>query len=292
MRPTDENQNASNRPNLMSSPRATGSEENILDMLERDAGKRRSPVVRFAWYGTAAILIFGLAGALVWLVRDNSMKRELDVMLATPTPVAPTPAEPAVAAMVVPAASEVHVHAQGAAIIDNPEASSPEVAAQPQVAAPVEEAERTLPAVAAPAAQPEPPPLVLLSPQEAAAVRGEAVAAAAKPEAINHVREAPPEPDTELLQPDMPVAKAVATRTAPVAERVATKAQVQATPRAAAGQARGSARAAAQKPKKNAPTAAPDEPIDGDVALISAIIMHATRHAAERETPPTRKTEP
>jgi len=283
----------------MSSPRATGSEENILDMLERDAGSRRSPVARFAWYGAAGILILGLAAALVWLVRDNSTRLELDVMLATPTPAAPTPAEsadaamavPADAAMAVPAGAELHAHAQGAAIIDNPEASSPALASQPQAPAPVEEPERTLPAVAAPAVQPEPPPLVLLSPQEAAAARGEMVAEAAKPEQVNHVREAPPEPDTELLQPDKPVAKAVATRTAPAAARVAVKAAVQSAPRAAAGQVRSSARAAAPKPRKNTP-AASDEPVDGDVALISAIIMHANRHAAERETQAGKKAEP
>lgn len=273
MRPTDENQNASNRPNLMSSPHGGGSEENILAMLERDAGSRPSPTARIAWYGTAGLVVIGLIGALVWLVRDNPANRALDKALATVAPpAASAPAQASTAAMAVSVPAEVHAHAQGAAIIDNPEAA-PVATARAQAPATVtEDAARAAP-VPAPSAQPEPPPLVLLSPEEAAEARGETVARQARPEPVDRAREAPPEPDTHLIRPENPLAA----RADPPPARVAAKA---ARP---PSQSRAKERTTAAKPRKNAPAPAAEEAVDRDVALISAIIMHSSRHAAERE---------
>ncbi|QNA99652.1 hypothetical protein [Massilia sp. Se16.2.3] len=73
MRPTDENQAASTRPNLMSSRRSAG-EDNILAMLERDSARRNGTRVssaRLAWYGAAAALTGILAGGVAWLAYDN-----------------------------------------------------------------------------------------------------------------------------------------------------------------------------------------------------------------------------
>src|SRR5689334_18592833 len=73
VRPTDENQAGSTRPNLMSSRRGAG-EENILAMLERDSARRngsRMSGVRLAWYGAAAALAGVLAGGIAWLAWDN-----------------------------------------------------------------------------------------------------------------------------------------------------------------------------------------------------------------------------
>lgn len=79
MRPTDEDQSGSRRPNLMSSTRRTASETNILAMLDRHEsggpgrrllrGLRRMPAM--AWYGTAGMLVIGLVGSLAWLARDS-----------------------------------------------------------------------------------------------------------------------------------------------------------------------------------------------------------------------------
>jgi hypothetical protein len=74
VRPTDENQTGSRRPNLMSSSRRTGAEINILAMLD---GQARKPgpfarLPRAAWYGSAGVLACVLIGAVAWLVHDQS----------------------------------------------------------------------------------------------------------------------------------------------------------------------------------------------------------------------------
>ncbi len=79
MRPTDEDQSGSRRPNLMSSTRRSANEINILAMLDRHEsaglaqrmlrGLRRMPAL--FWYGTAGVLVVGLVGTLAWLARDG-----------------------------------------------------------------------------------------------------------------------------------------------------------------------------------------------------------------------------
>lgn len=79
MRPTDEDQAGSRRPNLMSSTRRTASETNILAMLERRAsGRLRGRLLRLfqrlpgvTGYAAAGALVIGLVGMLAWLARDG-----------------------------------------------------------------------------------------------------------------------------------------------------------------------------------------------------------------------------
>jgi len=79
VRPTDEDQSGSRRPNLMSSTRRSANEINILAMLDRHEsaglpqrmlrGLRRMPAL--FWYGTAGVLVVGLVGTLAWLAGDG-----------------------------------------------------------------------------------------------------------------------------------------------------------------------------------------------------------------------------
>lgn len=70
MRPTDENQSGSRRPNLMSPSRRTTGEINILAMLDGRAPGRRLLAGRaVVWYGAAGVLACALLVALAWLVR-------------------------------------------------------------------------------------------------------------------------------------------------------------------------------------------------------------------------------
>lgn len=74
MRPTDENQTGSRRPNLMSSSRRTGGEINILAMLDGQA-RKPGPLARLpraAWYGSGGVLACALVGVVAWLVHDQA----------------------------------------------------------------------------------------------------------------------------------------------------------------------------------------------------------------------------
>ncbi|MGB9110771.1 MAG: hypothetical protein WCC39_18940, partial [Telluria sp.] len=75
MRPTDEDQPGSRRPNLMSSTRRSAHEINILAMLDRQSSgplprrllRRFSSRPALLWYGAAGLLVCGLVGVLGWL---------------------------------------------------------------------------------------------------------------------------------------------------------------------------------------------------------------------------------
>lgn len=179
MRPTDENQYGSTRPNLMSSSRR-GSEESILSMLERDSGRsRRHSAGRMTLYGAAGLLVVALVGTVAWLARDSGSQQQVEPTLVS------RPAPMVAMADVTPAPHESR-HAEGAAIIDNPE--PPPLG--PRSAAP----------------QPaDPPPLVLVTPQATAAPKAsEAVqqaaparlpaAAPAKPARVARAEPARPRP--------------------------------------------------------------------------------------------------
>lgn len=108
MRPTDENQAGSRRPNLMSSSRRTGGEINILAMLDGKTpgmlSRRVLGLPRTFWYGVAAITVCLLVAALAWLARTPASSRSADrdeAMLQPPPPVpvpAPVPTVPDVPA--------------------------------------------------------------------------------------------------------------------------------------------------------------------------------------------------
>jgi len=74
VRPTDENQAGSRRPNLMSSSRRASAEINILAMLDGQTGKRRrfTGLSRAMWYGGAGVLACALLGAAAWMVHDQA----------------------------------------------------------------------------------------------------------------------------------------------------------------------------------------------------------------------------
>jgi hypothetical protein len=76
VRPTDENQSPSKRPNLISSQRLRSGEINILAMLDGQTGRpfaqRLSALPPALWYGGAALLACALVGTLLWLARDTA----------------------------------------------------------------------------------------------------------------------------------------------------------------------------------------------------------------------------
>jgi hypothetical protein len=94
VRPTDENQPGSRRPNLMSSSLRTHGEINILAMLEGRA--RRSSPGRVAalpatlWYACTAVLACTLVGGLAWLahVADDRARAGVaaDTAVLAPAP--------------------------------------------------------------------------------------------------------------------------------------------------------------------------------------------------------------
>ncbi len=253
MRPTDENQAGSTRPNLMSSRRGAG-EENILAMLERDSAQRpgtRMSGVRLASYGAAAALAGILAGGVAWLAFDNhktaqELQARHDAVNAGAPPVM---ADAALPPPLPPAA--VQAPAMDA----------------PRTAVIVDESARPRDTVLASA----PPPLVMLPPHELKRATPPAPVARAVQESVQP-------------KPVKPAAPKLATRV-PTRKNV-DKAPKQASRVAKAAPARAGATSKARletaaRSRKAAPKA--DTQVDNDVALISAIIQHSERHRGERD---------
>lgn len=328
MRPTDENQHGSTRPNLMSASRPGGGEDNILAMLERDAGRggasQFSSHPRKGWYAGAGLLVMAMVGALGWLAWENANKVpevtvETTLVLpsgetslgaahdAPPAPVAALAEGSAhlhAAVSVSPAAAPAYdappvpadpapAQTAGAAIVDSPAptAEAPVMLAQAAASAPEQVQPSRL------------PPLVLLPPEELGTKRAPTAsapapdptkAAAAKPAQEDAAPAA--QPVARVDSAPRPASKAKrkpATRIAAKADlapaaRMSGKGDTPVPARASA-KARGAAKTALARAKKAparvttaAPSKAPDAGADGDVALISAIIMHSSRHAGER----------
>lgn len=254
MRPTDENQAASTRPNLMSSRRGAG-EENILAMLERDSARRpgtRMSGARLASYSAAAALVGILAGGVAWLAWDNHRTgQELqDQHDLASVAVAPQLAEAVAPPSLPPAAATAP-------------APMPEA---PRSAVIVDEAARGRDA-SVPAAPP--PPLVMLPAHE---LEG------AKPAPT------PARPVQESVQPKAAKAGTPKPAARPAAVKKADKPKLasrSAKPATARAATPAKARADATRPRKAA--AAADTTVDSDVALISAIIQHSERHRGKRE---------
>jgi len=248
VRPTDENQSPSMRPNLMSPRRpsaaATSGEDSILAMLEREPARRRKGAAgaassaRLAWYGAGGAVALALTGALVWLAANNDGRHRAaqDTMLADAGKAAQRPAPaslpaPAPAPALRPAALELQP--AGAAVIVD-QAPTPEGV----------------------------PPLRLLKPAPAA----------------------PPAPVPAAPVPVRPTAKAPPPRPAPAVTAEARPAASRPAPVPARPKpvlaAKGAARPAAPRAARPAaPARTPDAPLDADVALISAVIVHANGHA-------------
>lgn len=258
MRPTDENQGASTRPNLMSSRRGAG-EENILAMLERDSARRsgtRMTSPRLAWYCAAAAFSGILVGVVAWLAYDNHETATAMQVQVQAERVADE------AATVAPPFPEVpHTHASAPAL----EASAAAVIVdQPQ----------SMPAA--------PPPLVMLPPEQAPKAKPTAPPKETAPvQASTAPAPAPAPAATKPVAPakaDRQPALARADKSekpAPRAARVAKSAR----PAAA------KAGATARTRSRAAPPANAEPALDTDVALISAIIQHSERHRGERTQP-------
>lgn len=265
MRPTDENQSTSMRPNLMSPRRPSSSgEDSILAMLEREPARKRGgvpSVIRLACYGAGAGLALVLTGALVWLAANNEgLRPEVQEMVLADAGQAP----------------QLHPAPAG----NGTAPALPETGALVrQVAmAPVSAAPQPRPASAAVIVDQPPaesvPPLRLLKPapeqampeQAAAAVRVPVPAPAAAPPARPVARTTPP-----------PRPAAVAAEARPAARPAAPAAK----PRTALA-ARNAVRPVQPKVQRSGGAARnPDGAVDADVALISAVIVHANGHAPE-----------
>jgi hypothetical protein len=205
------------------------------------------------------------------------------------TATAPVGEEHPVAAMIAAAAIQDDrpvPQTAGAAIIDNP---------APAAEAPVVLAQAAPGAKAAPeSVKPSGlPPLVLLPPEEAGPKRTPtaAVHASALPKAVASVQR---HLDTAPASRPAAKAEAHASRTAArtnrtPTSRLAAKADPAPTRVSVKAQAHRAAKPVLARAKKTqvlataeSPAKAHDAAADGDVALISAIIMHSSRHAAER----------
>lgn len=268
MRPSDENQNASTRPNLMSSSRRTvAPDDGILASLERGSTNSQ---MRRSWLVFGATVSLLLTAMVAWLAYNNATS---------------------VRALSVEVRPEPHVLA-GPAAIDIP-AAPPDTTDAPEIqqAAAIVDVPDTAAAAAVAATAPARPPLVMLPPEKG----GAAPAPEARPVPREEIAQAPaPAPAAAALVPvkaasqpvPAPARSAAKAKPPQAATRTAEKTRPAARP-ARALAARPPVKAAAKKTSRSAGTTktkprAP-EVVDSDVALISAIVAHATHHAAERE---------
>jgi len=272
VRPTDENQGPSTRPNLMSSRRGAG-EENILAMLERDSARRsgtRMSSSRLAWYGAAAAFSGILVGVVAWLVYDNHET-----------------------------ASALQVQVQAERVPEIDAVSPPALLDAPHTmaSAPPPQTPNAAVIVDQPPGPAAPPPLVMLPPEPAAKARPPAPPKEPAPVAA---RPAPATVAAAVAASAAAGAKAAPAAAKPVksnkaekagkADRADTLARADKPARPAARVARagrpGVAKAGAPARTRGKAAPAPAEAaVDTDVALISAIIQHSERHRGEREQP-------
>ena len=279
MRPTDENQAASTRPNLMSSRRTAG-EDNILAMLERDSARRvggRISSPRLAWYCAAAAFAGILVGVVAWLAYDNhttatAMQVEAERVAENPAPPSPPALSPA-APPPEPAPMQL-AEAPRAVVIDQPQdrpASPP-----PLVMLPPEEAGAAKPTVQAKEAPPAPKSEAASPPKPAPAPKLASVEPAKKTEKPAKAEKADRTLKATKADKADKAEKTGKTEKAEKAQRPAARAAKPPAQRTAV------ADKAPARNRKNAPAGSADATVDNDVALISAIIQHSERHRGER----------
>jgi hypothetical protein len=264
VRPPDENQNDSTRPNFMSSARrAAGADDNILARLERDAKRSKSgkswKYARIAWSTLASVLVIGLIITLVSLARENlTVHRQPVLIEAKAAPPEPLGAAASAAMVAKGGFAPLPIPAMklAAAVIDvppEPAQLTPMVMLKPAAEAP---------------ARPVAPTLAARSP-------------APKPAAKN----APAKPAQSAKPAPARAVAAAPTRTVAAAapRAVAVVAPPRPVPTAAPARSIAAAPARAKKAAPATAVLAPEPAaVDSDVALLSAIIMHASRHAGER----------
>lgn len=248
MRPTDENQHGSTRPNLFSGARRPISEgNNLLARLERDSARQASGNrSRAAWYVAAAALVLLLLAVVGYMAYENAN-------IVHVLPVAQPPIGPHAAIANVGARSDSN------ATMANQPSNPPVQRNAPSYAeesAPARDDAKPL------------PPLVLLHANAADAVKPappEQLAEAGKT-GMSLVVPAPA-PVRKIVRPVL--SDLMSTAPPPIPSTLASPT----APRPPAS----------TRTRKSAPARAMAEaPVDTDVALLSAIIIHASSHADER----------
>ncbi|NNG23378.1 hypothetical protein [Telluria aromaticivorans] len=248
------------RPNLMS-PRRTSGEDSILAMLERDPMRKRGTGAasggRLAWYGASGAVAFALTGMLVWLAAGNDgvnldasgLPLDQPVLAGAAPPAAaggrsdpPPPALPEAA----PALRQVAMAATTAPPVPRPGGAAVIVDQEPAHDVPPMRVLK--PAPAKPATLPP-----VRVPVPVAAPRPMARTPASKPATLA---------TGEPRQAARPLASPARPRPVAVARNAVRPAQ-----------------AKAQRPAS--PAKGADGHVDADVALISAVIVHANGHAPE-----------
>jgi hypothetical protein len=251
VRPTDENQDGSTRPNLLSGGRRRiADDNNILARLERDSVRQalgnRS---RAAWHVAAAALVLLLVLFVAWVAYQNTGPEPV-----APTPRAPVDMGPASATVInpaspwsmLPSSAPQHASSTTGAVAPPPSPSSEAVH------------DRSASQL---------PPLVLL----------EKPFASAKPSATPQVARVAPVQTARNTNP------APAPAPAPAIKAAAAEPS-RAAPSATVTLARASPQPGTKpRPRKLAlDEATADTPVDADVALLSAIIIHDSAHASEK----------
>ena len=245
MRPPDENQHGSTRPNLFSGARRRFSEDdNLLARLERDSARQASGNrSRAAWYVAAAALVLLLLVVVAYTAYENA-----GIVRLLP-----------VAQPVGPDAAVVPVHPGDNAAIPDPPSNLPVQRNTPWHAAAPTFARDDAGSL---------PPLVLLHTHDAESVkpvRPEQLANAPKP--VMQLTIPAPAPVQKIVKPAL--AALIPAAPPPAPSRVASYTAPQA--------------AVAARIRKPAPSRdVAEAPVDTDVALLSAIIIHAGSHADER----------
>jgi hypothetical protein len=258
----------------MSSSRRGGTEESILAMLERDAGRgigtRMSSNARMVWFGAGGLLAVGLVGVVVWLARSDPAEQRAEE-----------------AALAVAGAAHAEHMAK-----DHPAATPPGHGGAIVVDAQANQSQQPA----------KTPPLVLLTPPVKAAVPRQNPVPASAGAVIEDEAPTPKTPQELASTPEESAAQirddahAPPTRLAKAAPSQPEKKRASKTIRAdtarahaATRHARALARTAASSPAhppakvKKAPAVPHETPVDSDVALISAVIQHANNQRAQRE---------
>jgi hypothetical protein len=239
VRPPDENQHGSTRPNFMSASRRPSSgEDNILARLERDgkraaAGKSWKHMnMTIVWCGLASLAVVGLIALLTSLAKEN------------------------IAAVRKPLVPEAKVSAPNRYV--DPDSRSgfaplPAPPEPPRRAALIVE-EPVVPPISKVADMPRVPPMVMLKPAATVPPKPATAPPALRSAPARIAAKSPPARPVRLKVAPHPPARLVAA--------------VPARPNRLAQSA------LAARPEPAA--------VDSDVDLLSAIIMHSSRHSGER----------
>lgn len=253
MRPTDEDQSGSRRPNLMSPSRRTTGDINILAMLDGQAPGRRLRVLPAAFrYGAAGVLACSLLATLVWLVQDDTPARAAGPAARPAGATAPRDTQPArthdVELIVtqrddlLPASDSMSVSVPGTRTAPARTAASPALRGTAATRGAV----------------------IIDMPQPAPAVATAIAATPAHDAAGTAATDVQPAPDGHAT----------------------TRTTAQATPLARAPLARTGPTTAHQKRGAAASRTVPPSAVDRDVAVISAILQHTASRNETADTAP------